>query len=157
VNLTVPGYRVNIPFAFVNPGVFALPDGHGAILHTSDYSVVTPENPARPGEIVAIYATGLGYVPSPPPTGMPASASPLSRCGWEYRARVAGVAGETLFCGLAPGYAGLYQLNVRLPQNLASGLHDLVLERAKFSDYYRAPPVKIAVAATQTEALALKR
>ena len=36
------------------------------ILHSADYSLVTSENPAVDGEVVLIYATGLGPVSNTP-------------------------------------------------------------------------------------------
>src|SRR5581483_10967669 len=47
----------------VAPGIFTTSQngmGSGAILHSVDHSLVTAQNPAHPGEIVEVYATGLG-------------------------------------------------------------------------------------------------
>ena len=49
---------------FCSPGVFtssAAGDGNSAVLH-ADYSVVNAAHPAKQGEYIAIYATGLGVV-----------------------------------------------------------------------------------------------
>lgn len=43
-------------------GIFILGDGTPAIEHAADYSLVTPSNPAHPGEAIIVYATGLGRV-----------------------------------------------------------------------------------------------
>jgi uncharacterized protein (TIGR03437 family) len=34
---------------------------------------------------------------------------------------VGGVAAKVVFCGLAPGFAGLYQVDFQLPANVATG------------------------------------
>ncbi len=41
------------------PGIFFV-NGVPAITHASDFSLVTQQNPARPGEYLAIFGTGLG-------------------------------------------------------------------------------------------------
>ncbi|MBI4877090.1 MAG: hypothetical protein HY822_20835 [Acidobacteria bacterium] len=54
------------------PGVFTLSgDGRGAgvVMHASDFRFVTPENPAAPGEMPAVYATGPGSVWPEVPAG----------------------------------------------------------------------------------------
>ncbi len=69
---------------------------------------VTPSNPTKAGEIVYLYATGLGPVQPAVQTGVPASpaslAMPLS-CN-----------APLLYAGLAPGLIGYYQLNVQMPK-----------------------------------------
>src|SRR6202035_1854428 len=55
---------VTVPVGATAPGVFSLTSnglGPAAILHT-DYTVVTTDSPARRGEIVQIFLTGLGAV-----------------------------------------------------------------------------------------------
>jgi uncharacterized protein (TIGR03437 family) len=56
-------------------------NGYGAAQH-SDYSLVTPDHPARPGDILVAYATnlvGFAGVYSHPNFGMPAPSDPLAR------------------------------------------------------------------------------
>jgi uncharacterized protein (TIGR03437 family) len=50
-----------------NPGIFTI-NGQGAILN-QDGTVNTPSNPAKPGTIVSIYATGTGGFETPIPDG----------------------------------------------------------------------------------------
>ena len=87
--------------AAVSPGIFA-------VVH-ADGSVISADRPAQAGEIIAIYANGLGPVTE---TGRTTN-TPLVTVG--------GLATEILYSGLAPGFAGLYQLNTRLPAGLPSG------------------------------------
>jgi len=112
---------VTTRFDLSPPGVFQVDGAYGAIQHASNYSLVTPSNPAAPGEVVIVYATGLGKVEPAPPTGQPAPSSPLPVTVEQPTVTISGFPAEVLFSGLAPGFAGLYQLNVRIPQNLPAG------------------------------------
>jgi uncharacterized protein (TIGR03437 family) len=111
------------------PGIFVdWTTGAGAILHGTDYALVSSSNAARRGEVVLIYATGLGPVSPAPPTGQPASSSPLSLTTIPPTVTFGGAtATEVLFSGLAPGYVGLYQVNVRIPTAAPSGSVDVVI------------------------------
>ena len=101
-------------------------DGLGeAILLHADYTVVSAANPARAGEAVILYLVGLGAV-SPAVTAGTAAGDggangPLSQLTAEVTASVDGRAAKVLFAGLAPYFAGLYQLNLQLPGDLAGG------------------------------------
>jgi uncharacterized protein (TIGR03437 family) len=96
--------------------------GWDALAVHQDWSaLVTSGNPARPGEIVHLYGTGFGRVDSQPPDGLPAPADPPARtvipvtC-WAWGAdNVARLDIPVLYAGLAPGLAGVYQMDVRLP------------------------------------------
>ena len=106
---------VTVPVAATSPGIYSLNQsgtGAGAILH-SDYSVVNAANPASPGETVLIYLTGLGSVN--PPVADGTATSGLSYSNSQPAVLVGGFSGTVVYSGLAPGYPGLYQLNVTLP------------------------------------------
>jgi uncharacterized protein (TIGR03437 family) len=107
------------------PGVFAMGSGGtgpAAMLH-SDYSVVNEANPAVPGETVMVYVTGLGAVTPAVPDGAPAPAQPLSRAAAEKQMIVfiGGKPAAVSFAGLAPGFAGLYQINCKIPDGVGPG------------------------------------
>lgn len=103
----------------VAPGIFTLPDGSGAIQHALDYRLVTAQNPASPGETIIVYLTGLGSVRPPVATGTAATA-PTPIFGYCHTPPTVNV-GDVLYAGLTPGFAGLYQMNVRLSSSLQSG------------------------------------
>jgi len=99
----------------VAPGLFLLGKGRAAVLN-ADYSANFANNPASAGSFVSAYMTGLGPVDNPVPTGMPASADPLSRVTSLVSATIGAQTATVLFAGLAPGYAGLYVVIVAVPQ-----------------------------------------
>ncbi len=120
------------------PGLFSLSqtgEGQGAILIAGTSLVAgqileVASRPARKGEIVEIYATGLGRVAgAAPPLGQPAPASPLVATARLARVTMGGAAAEVLFSGLAPGLAGVYQVNARVPAGAAAGPRAVVTLR----------------------------
>lgn len=81
-------------------------------------ALYTPQSPARPGDWVILYATGLGATKPPAGYGEIArGAAPLAQMG-DFRILLNGMpveASRIAYAGLAPGFAGLYQVNLWLP------------------------------------------
>jgi uncharacterized protein (TIGR03437 family) len=107
--------------------------GFGAI-YNQDYSIPMPETaipgvytrPAHPGETLTFYAIGLGPTSPVVATGAPSpSAEPFARLTAvpqvNFGGGVAGAIAIPVFAGLSPGFAGLYQLNVTIPDNTPKG------------------------------------
>lgn len=112
--------------ASVAPGLFALNgsgSGQGAIVDNASGKVVDSTNPAKHGtSILQIYATGLGAVSNQPATGAPASLTQFSNTTLTPSVTIGGVdVGKPLFSGLAPGFIGLYQVNVQVPAGVQTG------------------------------------
>jgi len=119
-----------LPLADWAPGIFEFPsDGtrFGVVTHPGG-SVVTPDNPARPGDAVTVWATGLGPVDEPQRTGRAAPPDSLVRTTSGPAVSVDGQGAAIQFSGLAPGFVGLYQVNVTIPQGARAGNRPLVLE-----------------------------
>jgi uncharacterized protein (TIGR03437 family) len=111
------------------PGIYTLNAsgiGPGAILH-SDYSEVSDKSPAMAGETVIMFLNGLGPVTPQVADGAAAPSSPVSNSLEAKDVSVFLTGGvnfglaQVAFAGLAPGFAGLYQVNFTLP---SSGLTD---------------------------------
>lgn len=90
--------------------------------------VISSANPAQPGQIVQLYANGLGPVDHPPATGEPVPLSPFARTLTEPTVTIAGQDATVNFSGLAPGFSGLYQVNVEVPAGTPSGVQQVVLK-----------------------------
>jgi uncharacterized protein (TIGR03437 family) len=57
------------PFSGYPADFFRDSAGYGYIQHAADNSSVTPQSPARRGEVVIAYATGMGAVEPPATMG----------------------------------------------------------------------------------------
>jgi uncharacterized protein (TIGR03437 family) len=99
----------------IAPGMFLGSGGQAAALN-QDGSANGAGNPAAVGSVMAVFLTGLGPVNHAVATGAAASANPISNVTGTVSATVGGVAAQVSFAGLAPGFAGLYQVNIRVPQ-----------------------------------------
>ena len=99
------------------PALFQL-DAKTAIATEVDGTVLTQDAPAHPGDIVVLYATGLGAtVPPAAYREVAPSAAPLAP-GANLQILLDGAAVDPAaieYAGLAPGFAGLYQINLSLP------------------------------------------
>ncbi|MCU0246590.1 MAG: hypothetical protein MUC42_08445, partial [Bryobacter sp.] len=71
-------------------------------------------NPAAVGSIVVLYATGEGLTDPMATEGRPA-APPLAKPTLPVRVELNGIATQILYAGAAPGFAGLMQINIRVP------------------------------------------
>jgi len=83
--------------------------------------VINAANPATTGQFVQFFANGLGPVTNQPASGDPALASPLSWTTTTPEVTIGGQPATVTFSGLAPGFAGLYQINVIIPPGLGAG------------------------------------
>jgi uncharacterized protein (TIGR03437 family) len=125
-HLGVRSQALTIPVGAASPGIFTLNasgEGQGAILN-QDTSVNSAANPAAPGSVVVIYATGAGqFRPSAADgsiiggaiSALPKPVSPASV--W-----IGGTQVEVLYAGAAPGLvAGVLQVNARIPKGISIG------------------------------------
>ena len=119
VDLTYQGVTSSAVPVRVGPGIFTLADGSGAVQHAADFAAVTSTNPARKGEVVIAYLTGLGAV-SP---AVPSGTAPSGPAALLYSP--AANLGTILYAGLTPGYPGLYQINLRISPDTPSGSNQL--------------------------------
>ncbi|MDA0205159.1 MAG: hypothetical protein O3A53_02655 [Acidobacteria bacterium] len=118
---------IAVPVAQVQPGLFFAPaSGIGAMSFAAD-GLNSTQRAARPGEWVELFGVGLGAVSSAPEVGEPASGFFLARTVLEPTFSIGGRILPATFSGLAPGFAGLYQINFALPQDLLPGRYELLV------------------------------
>jgi uncharacterized protein (TIGR03437 family) len=111
---TAPGVFTSLAGGFA-PGV-----GPAAAQH-ADFSPVTQSNPAKVGETLMLYMTGLGAVTPAVADGAAALAKPLSLAVADIGVFVDGQNATVAFKGLSPNFAGLYQVNFVVPSGVSSG------------------------------------
>jgi len=91
-------------------------------------SLVTTGSPAHPGDVLTIYATGLGATSPSVPDGYPApSTEPLARATVTPTVTIGGVNAQVQFAGRCPTFVGLDQINVVVPQGITAGSVPLVI------------------------------
>lgn len=108
-----------------SPGVFA--SGGRAIAVNQDGTLAWPTgavsglttHPAKPGDVIIVYATGLGAVSSPIADGAN-STDKLRNTLTVPIVTIGGVTATVDFSGLSPQFVGVNQLNITIP-NVAAG------------------------------------
>ncbi|MEO8130411.1 MAG: hypothetical protein ABI822_25145 [Bryobacteraceae bacterium] len=118
------------------PAVFALSGngvGSAAATDASTGVVISPTAPARSGQSVALYATGLGAT---------TRVGSLDVAAVNPTVTIGGRAARVLYAGRAPGFPGLDQINVEVPDGVASIRDSVVLVRSGFRV---SNPVSLAV------------
>jgi uncharacterized protein (TIGR03437 family) len=116
------------------PAIFA-----SAITH-ADGTVVSAAAPATPGETLIIYMTGLGQVDGKLAAGQAAPASPPLNVLAPVLVQIGTAQVTPDFAGLTPGFVGLYQVNVVVPQNLPAKAYPLqVVVRGNISNSLNIP------------------
>jgi len=119
---------VTVPVASSAPGLFTVIAGTGqAVAINHDGKLNSPVDPAARGSVVTLYATGEGLTDPVGQDGRLASV-PYPKPVLPVTLTVGGYPADILFAGEAPGFAGLMQINARLPAGSApNGSVPLVL------------------------------
>jgi uncharacterized protein (TIGR03437 family) len=113
VDATAPAiFNVSSPSNTLTPAIFRL----------SDDKLVTLSTPLRPNDTAVIFMTGLGQVTPLAIEGYAASDTVLATAIAQPTVLVGNTPVEVKFAGLAPGFVGLYQVNVFLPGYIPTGL-----------------------------------
>ena len=101
-----------------------------AVVHAGDGTLVTAEKPARAGEILSLFGSGLGPTRPGVDPGQPFPASPLQVVNSPVQVLVNGKPGDALYAGGYPGAADGYQVNFRIPDGITPGQTSLQLSSA---------------------------
>jgi len=115
-----------VSLASGSPGVFTMNasgSGDGVILHGNG-SLVSSASPAKGGEQVVVYCTGLG--PTTPSFATGAAATGINQTANLPTVAIGGTNAMVIYSGLTVGFAGLYQINVIVPAG-ASGSQPIIV------------------------------
>ncbi len=96
----------------------AAADGATWLAPPNFFGPMLPTVPAKPGETVTLWGTGFGPVSPAPPAGVLVPASPVSSVTASMSVTVAGQGAQFISGALFPGAVGVYQIMVKLPDNL---------------------------------------
>jgi hypothetical protein len=122
------------------PQILATPNGP-AVIHSNDGSLVTAAKPAKAGEVLTLFASGLGPTRPGVDPGQPFPLDPLQIVNSPIQVLVNGSAGDILYAGGYPGAVDGFQVNFRVPSGATPGQAALQLTSA----WILGPAVNIAV------------
>ena len=118
-NGAAAAYPVTI--ASVAPGLYYDGEG-GVILRNSDYSLIRNANPARVGDILLIYGTGLGQTTPALASGTVApTTGSFNTIAAPVTVTVGGQTARMFYAIASPGYIGLYQIAIMVPAGVGPG------------------------------------
>ena len=115
--------------------------GGPAIVHSSDFSLVSASKPAAADEILSLFATGLGPTRASLAPGQPFPSSPLAVVNSPVEVMVNGESAEVLAAVGYPGAVDSYQVNFRVPATTGTGTATIQISSAWISS----APVNIEV------------
>ena len=125
-SLSVPQ---RVPLAAADPAFFTTNasgqgQGHIYVIPPPKYDtqiLASSSTPSTAGDILTMYCTGLGTVNQPVTAGSAAPSNPLAHTVSTVTVSIGGQPAKVGFAGLAPGFAGLYQINATVPSGVPTG------------------------------------
>jgi uncharacterized protein (TIGR03437 family) len=111
------------------PEIVLLPSGP-AVVHSANYSLVDATRPAKAGELLTLYATGLGPTRPGVDPGSPFASDPVQYANSPIEVSVNGTPAEVLYSGGYTGTTDGFQINFRVPAGVPSGIATLQLSAA---------------------------
>ena len=120
-------YLHMLPLA--TPAIATTPGGP-AVTHSNGFSLVTPSNPAAAGEILSLFASGLGPTKPGVNPGQPFPSSPAAVVNSPVDVTVNGTSAEVLAAVGYPGAVDSYQVNFRVPADTAKGVATIQISSA---------------------------
>jgi hypothetical protein len=112
-----------------------------AVAHSSDFTIVSASKPARAGEVLSLFATGLGPTVPEVDFGQPCPSNPAAVVNSPVAVTVNGKLSEILAAVCSPGAVDGYQINFRVPADASKGVAIVQLSAA----WVAGAPVSIAI------------
>jgi uncharacterized protein (TIGR03437 family) len=94
------------------PAIFFYPTP--AVLKNANYSLITTANPAKAGDVLLVFCTGLGQSTPPVATGQLVASDVVARTA-TVTATLGGRPATVVYSIVSPGFTGLYQVAVTVP------------------------------------------
>lgn len=110
------------------PSIFVDRDGVPLVMNAETGLVLDPNTPARSGARLQVLATGLGRVQPDWPTGLPAPLENAPRVIAPVRAYLDREPVEVKHSTLAPGFVGMYVVEIQVPSIVNRGTAELYIE-----------------------------
>jgi uncharacterized protein (TIGR03437 family) len=117
-----------LPVENVSPAIFVDRDGTPLVLNADSGVLLDAMNPARSSGRLQVLMTGLGRVRPDWPAGVAGPADEPPRVLAPVRAYLDRAPLEVTRAVLAPGYIGLYLVEIHLPAVVNAGSAELYLE-----------------------------
>lgn len=106
---------VSVRITAAAPTLF-LSSGSHVLAQNSDYSLNATDRPAAAGGYAVVYITGQGPLNGTIFTGTPVDIHNVYSATMATTATIGGVSTEVYFSGMAPGFVGLGQVNLKIPE-----------------------------------------
>jgi uncharacterized protein (TIGR03437 family) len=117
-----------VPLRSVSPAIFVDPDGTPLIMDAASGVLLDASKPARANSRIQVLATGFGQVKPDWPTGLEAPLKDPPRVAATVHAYLDGLPLEVTQATLAPGYIGLYLIEIQVPRIANTGPAELYVE-----------------------------
>jgi uncharacterized protein (TIGR03437 family) len=141
VNNSMDSYPGTVTAQSEAPALFEWKSKY-AVATRTDFSYVGPAGlfpnttttPAKAGDAIILWMTGLGTTQPPLPDGVlvPTFGGPYNVIHTP-RVSVGGVGATVIGAALAPGYAGLYQVAFTVPSGVPNGDQPIVVSSGTYS------------------------
>ena len=118
----IPSNSVTVPLSKTSPGIFSADTsgaGNGIIVHL-DGTLVTSAVPAKKGETLVMYLTGLGALTSPLVDGTGSPGANSAAAAVTVFVNGTQVPTSNFYAGAGVQFPGLYQINFTVPATLAT-------------------------------------
>ncbi|MDQ2946907.1 MAG: hypothetical protein M3Y27_13350, partial [Acidobacteriota bacterium] len=112
------------------PAVFTDPNQQAAAFHAGTGTPADADHPASPGEILETYGVGLGQTNPAVEAGVASPSNPIAQAAQPPELLIGGQSATVVFAGLAPGLAGVYQINAMVPSAMKAGRYPVTWRTA---------------------------